>query len=277
MSRNPDSMASTCFATVAACVLLGLPGMVLASACLYRGTDATARVMSRSSEITTPFPEALASQDCGRLRVASGSVSVYVLSADRSAISRREVSVGSGSLVPATSAAPADSGGTAQRGLLQQIMVVLEGGQRSRTGSSRSAEGDYVIAALPIGRLAQPTADLIVNLGPVPDANLGQFDVRVDGKQVHRQVGPQLALRLPFSSLKAGARVQWTLAYSGRRHEGEFSVEPAAALAALQQSLVTGSALDVDTDVAKLRLASGLMEAGFAWDARELIRAALSP
>jgi hypothetical protein len=262
--------------TTATCLLLALPALATASACLYRGSDASARVINRSGEITTPFPDARSAPDCRRLRVASGSVSVYVLSADRSAISARQVGPDGGSLVP-SSAGGGTAGGSEPSGLLKQISVVLEGLQRVKTGSSRSGEGEFLLAALPSGRLAEPSADLRIVLGPVPDANLAGFELLVDGKSVYRQQGPQQEVRLPAAALKPGAQAVWRLSYAGQRHEGRFSVESASSFASLQGRLAQDSAAGIDSVAARLQLAAGLAQEGFEWDARELLKSSLAP
>lgn len=262
--------------TITAAWILSLPALAQASACLYRGTDATARVVQRSGEIITPFPEAKSAQDCSRLRVASGTVSVYVLSADRAAIATRQVTEDGGPLVQ-TSTANKDAGNGESFSLVKQILVVLEGGQRIKNGSSRGAEGDYVVAALPSGKLGQPTVDLVIPLGPSPDVNLGGFELLVDGRLAHRQTGASSSLTLPAMTLRPGAKVLWKLNYSGERLEGSFEVVSAARVAALKSTLARESEIGTDPKVAELRIASGLLLEGFGWDARELIRAAVAP
>jgi hypothetical protein len=71
--------------------------------------------------------------------------------------------------------------------MLQQIMVVLEGNQRLKTGSSRGAGDDYMQAALPTGLLARPEQDLVVVLGQQPDAQLASLELTVNGQTVLRQ------------------------------------------------------------------------------------------
>jgi hypothetical protein len=261
--------------TATACLLLSLPAWAAATACLYRGNDASARVIKRSGEISTPFPDAQSAPDCRRLRVASGSVTVYALSADRSAVSSRQVGVDGGSLMP-----PSEStgmGSDAPSGLMRQISVVLEGMQRVKTGSSRGGEGEFLLAALPSGRLAEPGADLRIILGPVPDANLGSFELLVDGKLVYSQQGAAPDIKLPAAHLKAGTHALWRLSYAGQQHEGRFAVEPPATFASLQDHLAQQVVTEQDPVVARLRMAAGLAQQGYEWDARELIRVSLKP
>ena len=118
-------------ALAAACATAPRTGQ--AQACLYRGDSADTRVANRSGEITTPFPEGLSALDCRRLRVVTGAVTVYTLRQDRHAIAPRRVEAGAGPLLPSAGSGDTD----APPELLKQIMVVLEGGQRLKTGSSR--------------------------------------------------------------------------------------------------------------------------------------------
>jgi hypothetical protein len=157
-----------------------------------------------------------------------------------------------------------------------QIKAVLEGINRTKSGSSRGAEGDYLVSILPTGLLAQPKADLVIELGPVPDKNLGSFALLSKGKVVHRQSGPLQAIKLPAEFMVPGAQLAWKLDYSGSKHEGSFRVEPASTLVTLQQTLLKDAQGDPDEFVVKLRIASGLSKEGYFWDARELIRVALT-
>ncbi len=254
-------------------LLLGtLPmGAMAAAPCMYRGADADTRVINRSGEISTPFPMSLSSPDCSRLRVANGAVTVYGVGADGGKLAARQVS--RGPLLPASDAVA----GTDTGAILKQIVVVLEGVSRTKTGSSRGAEGDYLVASLPTGKLAEPSSDLVLALGPVPDANLASFELLQGGKSVYRQNGPAQTIKLPQAVLKAGAQLRWKLDYAGSKFEGAFAVEPTSTLAALKQSLQKDTPADGDALVTQLSLAAELGNAGFAWDARELIRAALTP
>jgi hypothetical protein len=253
-------------------LLVGLPLAAAATPCMYRGLDADARVINRSGEISTPFPVSMSSNDCRRLRVASGTVAVYVATAQGALGTPLQVS--RGPLVPSTDAGPV---GASDIGILKQIVVVLEGVNRTKNGSSRGAEGDYLVASLPVGHLAEPAADLALELGPVPDLNFASFELLVGGKTVHRQSGPTQWIKLPLAILKPGASVRWKLDYSGSKYEGAFVVEPAATLDALKQSLAKDAPADADELVGKLRIAAGLNLQGYAWDARALIRSVLSP
>lgn len=241
--------------------------------CLYRGMDADARVINRSGEISTPFPVSLSSNDCTRLRVANGVIVVYGINPEGAQLTSKQVI--SGPLLPSSDSSGASAAAT--MGILKQIIVVLEGVNRTKTGSSRSAEGDYLAASLPNGRLAQPAGDLVLQLGPTADANLGAFELFAGGKSVLRQSGPSQWIKVPLTFLKPGAQVRWKLEYSGVKYEGSFAVESPSTLAELKQRLMVENASEADEIVAKLRVASALSAEGYAWDARELIRTALAP
>jgi hypothetical protein len=257
------------------CLALGLcvaatPLATWAQACLYRGDSADTRVANRSGEITTPFPDTLSATDCRRLRVSTGAVTVYTLSKDRQAMAPRRVEPGGGSLVTG----PAEDTANAPANMLQQIMVVLEGGQRLKTGSSRGAGEDYLQAALPTGFVARPPQDLVIVLGRQPDAALSSLEMTVDGKVVFQHQGPASELRLPAQPLSAGSLARWKLVYGAQSREGQFQVVPVEQLRALQAQL-EGDTQGDDPTLRQLRIAAGLVQAGFAWDARDWLRPAL--
>lgn len=251
-------------------IVFPLSGM--ATPCLYRGSDADARVINRSGEISTPFPASLSAQDCNRLRVASGTVAVYSVGPD-SVLAARQVSRGPLVLPLAGSV---DSAAADSASVLTQIRIVLEGVNRTKNGSSRGAEGDNLVASFPTGRLAQPASDLLVMLGPVPDRNLETFELLVNGKTVGRQSGPLQVIKFPAAFLAAGSRLTWKLGYSGSIYQGSFSVETAETFQAMQQSLLKNAQGNPDELIVKLRVASGLNLEGYSWDARELIRSVLT-
>jgi hypothetical protein len=255
-----------------------LPGLLLLSAaavaapCLYSGEDAEARVINRSGEIYTPHPTALTALDCNRLRVVSGSVLVYVLGADGAVGQPKRVSNG----VLVAAGAGGGPGGADTLGILKEIAVVLQGVSRTKNGSSRGAEGDYLVKALPSDKLAEPTTDVVIALGPVPDQNLRLFELKSNGKTSYRQAGPAQSLKLPAAVLKAGSKHSWHMEYSGTSYDGQFVVEPAAATAELKRTLAQELAGESDETYVRLHVAEGLARAGYTWDARELIAAAMA-
>lgn len=255
-------------ALAAACATA--PLTVQAQACLYRGDSADTRVANRSGEITTPFPDGLSALDCRRLRVVTGAVTVYTLSQDRHAITPRRVEAGTGPLLPN----PGNNDADAPPELLKQIMVVLEGGQRLKTGSSRGGVDNYLLAALPTGLLAQPDRDLVIPLDRQPDAQLGSLELLVDGKPALLHRGAASELRLPAKALLPGAVAVWKLVYAGRQYEGKFQVQPADRLHALVTQLEQDGAA-LDPTLRQLRTAAALVQAGYAWDARDWLRQAL--
>ena len=240
----------------------------MATACMYRGNDSSARVITQSGNVITPFPDAKSAQDCRQLRVASGSVTVYELSQDRTNVHSRIID--SGRL-------ESDGSGAGDSSFFRQIAVVLEGMQRVKTGSSRGGEGDLVVAMLPNGRVAEPAEDLRIPLGPTADQNLASFELRVNGKSIYSQKGPAQELRLPASRLKPGTQITWKLSYGGKPYEGTFTVEPTANLENLKQRLAQESASNADPLVSQLQLASILLLEGYQWDARQILKASLAP
>lgn len=242
-----------------------------ATPCLYLGANADTRVINRSGEISTPFPTALSAHDCRRLRVVTESVKVYVVEKDGAAPTVTQVA--KGPLVPAADlAAPI---GSDTLGIIRQIGLVLEGINRTKTGSSRGGEEEYVVASLPSGKLLEPSVDLVLELGPTPDRNLTSFELFQGAKVVFRQIGPAQALRLPASALRSGNQMQWRLEYAGKKYDGQFKVEPIQRMTAIKQSLLADYANSTDPIAEALRFASAFALEGYGWDSRELIRTAL--
>lgn len=243
-----------------------------ATPCLYLGANADTRVINRSGEISTPFPTALSAHDCRRLRVVTESVRVYVVEKEGAAPTVTQVA--KGQLVPAADmAAPI---GSDTLGILRQIGVVLEGINRTKTGSSRGGEEEYVVASLPSGKLLEPSVDLILELGPTPDRNLTSFELLQGAKVVYRQVGHAKALRLPALALQSGNQMRWRLDYAGKKYEAQFLVEPIQRMATIKQSLLAEQPASPSDPIAEsLRFASALALEGYGWDSRELIRTAL--
>jgi hypothetical protein len=242
-----------------------------ATPCIYQGLDADTRVINRSGEITSPFPDSLSAHDCQRLKVATGTVRVYAENADGKVLPARQVN--NGPLVALATDAAAFN--PQVLGILQQFIVVLEATNRAKNGSSRGTEGDSLVNALPAGRLAQPLSDLIITLGPIADINLVFFELSNNGKVVHRQSGASRFIKLPAAQLKAGAKISWRLEYTGSKYAGTFTVEPTSDLDSLQQALIKETEGEADAFLVKLRVAAGLNKERYLWDARELIRSAL--
>lgn len=268
---NPMSCFSLRSRTLLGCLAL-LTSPVWATPCMYLGADADTRVINRSGEISTPYPTAIAANDCTRLRVATGSVKVYVLNARVSGSSVNQVT--RGPLLPANVAdAPV---GADSAGILKQIMLVLEGVDRVKAGSSRGGEADYLLASLPTGKLAEPAQDLVLELSPVTDQNLTTFELLLNGKSQYRQSGPAKVLRLPVAALKPGNTLNWKLDYAGKKYQGNFTVEPKASMETLVQSVPAPQGTANDTLAQALQTAGLLAQEGYGWDAREVIRRALA-
>lgn len=253
-------------------ILCGACSPAWATPCLYLGADVDARVMNRSGEISAPFPTALASNDCTRLRVAVGLVKVYVVNGDK--VSATGIEVVRGPLVPAggnETKVRADAAG-----VLRQIVLVLEGVNRIKSGSSRNADIDYITSSLPKDKLSEPTLDLVLEVGPVPDQSLSSFELLVDGKSVSRQIGPATSLRLPHTKLRAGSLVRWKLDYAGKKQDGQFTIEPPDRIRALVSTLDSPADKATDAIARAIEVAAILTQEGFGWDAREVLRKTLS-
>lgn len=253
-----------------AAALWALGGPANAVECVFQGTGADVRVSTRGGGLLTPFPKAQTHHGCEQLRVEIGEVDVYYRPTADGPIQRRRVSAGT--LIPRDGAAQAGS----MVATVREFLLVLQGGERAVTGSSRGEGEDYVSGALPAGLLAQPAADLVVPLGTAADPHLKSFVLRAAGRELHRQTGAQRQLVLPAAVLRAGTTVAWELEYGSERFTGEFSVEPAPALEALRARHEQAQAAEPDATLRALRVATALAQAGWRWDARALMAQALA-
>lgn len=255
-------------ATVVLVSLLAASTTAHAAACLYRGEDASARVINASGVSFTPFPESLSDLGCERLRVVSGAINVYVLDASRNEM--RSTRLTRGPLVPGGKGDTAPDGG----GIFLAIKTVLEGGQRMLKGSSRS-DVDYIQAAMPAGRLAEPTADLRIPLAPTADLNLKAVELSVGGKSVYRQTTPAPEIVLPASQLVKGSVVTWRVVYGPTTMTGQVEVVDRARLTVLRDAAALNATDEGDAVLRQLRLAASLAAEGFGWDAQQAVKEAL--
>ena len=131
---------------------------------------------------------------------------------------------------------------------------------------------DYPSAALPVGLLIEPTADLRLPLPGPSDEQLQSFALWVDGKPIVQQRGPAPELVLPAAVLKAGQRVQWRLRYGDVETAGEVQVRPAREAGDLLRDITTPQADDL-----ALAQAQALAQAGYRWDARSRLTALVAP
>lgn len=240
-----------------------------AAACLYRGTDASARVVNASGVMFTPFPGSLSDRACERLRVVSGEVTVYALSSARGELRSTRLTRG-----PLVSGAAGGSDPEVT-GFFAVIQAVLEGGQRMVKGSSRTDQ-DYIQAAMPSGRLAEPSADLRIPLSPAVDPNLKAVELSVGGKVIYRQTTPAAEIVLPAAQLTKGRTVAWRVLYGPSTLSGQVEVVERARLTALRDSVMERSAGERDPLLSQLRVAAALTAEGFSWDAQQVLGAALT-
>ena len=241
---------------------------VHAAACLFRGEDASARVINSSGVPFTPFPDPLSDPGCERLRVVSGVVNVYVLDEARNQMQATRLT--RGPLVPGGHA----SVGTAGADIFAAIQIVLQGGERTLKGSSRS-DTDYIQTAMPSGRMAEPTRDLRIPVAPTPDENLKAVELTVGGKLVYRQAIPASEIVLPAAHLTRGSTVAWRVVYGPSSLTGDVEVVDPARLAELRGAAAQRSADEIDPVVRNLRIAASLAAERYLWDARQVVKTAL--
>ena len=266
----PDAVLAR--AAVPCCWVLPWPPLRPCPACTA-GWMRRSRVINRSGEISTPFPVSMSSNDCrppacglrhrGGVRTQPGRRAAHA--ASRSAAAR--------CCLPRR----AQPGGHRYGGILKQIVVVLEGVNRTKNGSSRGAEGDYLAASLPTGQLARAGSRSGLAAGPGAGPNLGSFELLVGGK-----IGapPERALAVDqVAPGRAQTGRQRALEAGLFRHQIRRRVRRGAGgtLDALKQRLGNDDPADADELVGKLRVAAALIAEGYAWDARALIRRVLSP
>ncbi len=238
---------------------------VSAQPCLYQGTTPDARVISRAGIVYTPFPKALQSDECQKLRVATGQVQVFAMasSAESIQVTKTMASSNAPLLTEKTPQALSSQGYT----LFNLAGSALQGGQRLRTGSSRGA-GDDMNLLLPRGTLAQPVDDLIFDMNE-NDANASTFEWRLNGKPMTSATIQRQQIRFPAQRLTPGSVVDWKLIHESTAYEGRFNIEPADRVASLKQALITQNANEPDPKLAALRTAFGMMEKGYVWDAKQ--------
>lgn len=259
--------------TLWAVLLTSLSTSALAQSCLYQGVQADARVISRSGVMYTPFPNALQSDECDKLRVATGQVQVFTLLQDSGGTSVRKTIVAPNtSLLSEKQFTPTDS---KERTLLGQIGAILQGGQRLRTGSSRSTN-DAMAWFLPSGSVAQPLEDLVFDMNE-NDASVSTFEWRLNGKLISRSPVQRQQIRLPVQQLAPGSVVAWKLTHQNVTYEGTFTVVPADRIDSFRQALLDQQASETDQKLAALRVATSMMEKGYVWDAKKWLATTWAP
>jgi hypothetical protein len=237
---------------------------VSAQSCLFQGLNSEARVINRSGIVYTPFPNTLQSDECHKLRVASGQVQVFTLVHEKDSVNvTKTVALANAPLLTDKQFQQSSS---QEKILLDLASSALQGGQRLRTGSSRGA-GDDMNHLLPRGILAQPTEDLIVEMNE-NDANVSMIEWHLNGNLVSRSAVQRQQIRLPFQRLTPGSTVDWKLTHQNVVYQGHFKIEPADQMTALMQSLIAQNAHESDQKLATLRIAFALIEKGYIWDAK---------
>ncbi|MDM0036711.1 hypothetical protein QTI33_31570 [Variovorax sp. J22P271] len=239
--------------------------------CLYRGDDDTARVIDRSGLMFKPFPQALTSHACERLRVVSGNVDVYPMDAPADRLQASRVTRG-----PLVAAAATDEGRAGSgTHILAIVRTVLEGNERMVSGSSRSADADYLREAMPTGRMAEPTAGLRIPLAAAADPNLKLVEVSSGGKVIYRQALPARDVVLPAGLFTRGARLQWRVLHGTETLTGEVQVVDGETLSAARTAAEQHVGAEPDALARTLRVATLLADDGYAWEARKITEAAL--
>lgn len=229
--------------------------------CMYRGSDDGARVFTRGGDYQTPYPHLSRDEDCRRLSVGAGEVWVYQPGPQGSVVTRK---VQSGPLVRSADGQPGPL-----RQAWTDLKLILAGDQHLTQGSSRDGEAGDWVNLLPQGKLGPRTEALRLPLGPSAGKALKWFEVRVGGRTVSRQQGPADSLLIPARVLSPGQAVSWQLQHGDAVAQGQFTVTRAEEI---QRVLSTPLSPPPADDTAEaLQRASLLLEAGFRWDAFELL------
>jgi hypothetical protein len=228
---------------------------------MYRGSDDGARVFARGGDYHTPYPQLSRDEDCRRLSVGAGEVWVYQ-QAPAGGLKTRKVQSG-----------PLVRGAEGQPGPVRQawtdLKLILAGDQHLTQGSSRDGEAADWVNLLPQGKLGPRSQDLNLPLGPSAGKALKWFEVRAGGRVVSRQQGPADGVSIPARVLTAGQVVSWQLQQGDTVVQGQFTV---ARPEELQRLLGTPLSPAPEDDTARaLQRATLLLEAGFRWDAFELM------
>lgn len=235
----------------------------LAIECAFKGSDASARVVHESGAMFEPVAWTSHGQ-CERLRVASGEVRTIYRAVDGRFIKR---SVSQGRLIA--------RGEAATDPVLSEIGLMLAGDERTRAGRSRgsSASFDSVERALPRGQLVQPDGPLELAVPVAVDEIGADFKLSQAGRTIYQGKLNRQALVIPAGMLAAGKSYDWTLSTGQDSAKGTFSVVTPDRYAAALQDMPPGT-VDQAADPAgyKLEKASALLNAGYALEARKLLR-----
>jgi hypothetical protein len=250
------------------CVLPGLLscGAVVAAECVYRGVDADARVVRDSGEMFTPTAW-ISDTKCERLSVVSGSVQIVNRNAE-------------GRIVKRTADAGRLATGSAGGGdfLFHAIGVMLAGDERVRAGRSRGfgASLESIQNALPSGLVAMPDGPLVMDVPITPDEAGASFALSRDGVVILQTKLVKPTLVIPAGKLAPDGRYQWVMKAGPETASGQFTVVSAAAYATARAEIDALNKTDHPASAEQaFKTASALLVAGYAMEARKVIRAAL--
>jgi hypothetical protein len=234
--------------------------------CFFQGEDAATRVVSRSGEMLVPFPGVMSSTDCVKLRVMSGGVWVYQTTGNGGKIEKTRVT--SGSLVRNSSANASDDDGILA--VIRELKIVAEGVQRTATGSSRGADEEYFLAAMPTGKVLANAEDLVVQAGLV-SSSIANLMITSSKGYVTRFSKVPREVRIPAIALKPDTRFVWHADSQGKTIGGAFDV--VAPDIAEQQLRDIEERLGSETDPAlkALRKSQLLSEAGYRMEMRKVL------
>jgi hypothetical protein len=270
------------FRVMAALLLLQEGRPVFADDCFFRGDGPNARVARRSGELLRPFPLTLSDSRCETLRVSTGTVTVYFKQEEDAPLVKRRVSEGpllpsekAPSVVTANGHVTPEGKSSAIAELVRTFRNVLAGDQVQRTGSSRSDADDYLVNALPVGRMAKPAHNVVIPLGREGDPRLERFELRIDGRLVFALSGPASELQIPSAAFPGGATAHWTLRYGGVDATGQVIIDSGREMEDIRRRLEQENAAETDDTLRSLQIAAGFLRAGYAWDARPFMWTAL--
>jgi len=239
----------------------------LAVECAFKGADADARVVHESGAMFEPVSWTSHGQ-CERLRVVSGEVRTIYRAVDGRFIKR---AVSQGRLV--------GRGEAATDPVLGEIGLMLAGDERVRAGRSRgsSASFDSVERALPRGQVVQPDGPLEIAIPVAADEIGADFRLSQGNRAIYQAKLGRQGLAIPAGVLAAGKSYDWTVSTGQDTARGTFSVVTSGAYAASLRAMpALASDQAADPSGYKLEKASALLNAGYALEARKLLREVMS-
>lgn len=256
--RNLSSSLLVAVSALAAGPAIGAP-------CFFQGADASARVVSRAGETFSPYPEVLSATDCTKLRVMAGTVWVYQTDAKSGKIEKTQVTTGS---LVRSSSPNAEASGI--DGVVRELKLVAEGLQRTKVGSSRSAENEYLLGILPTGKVVVTPSDLVIAVGSGGSALSSLVITSTKGYKARFSKIPQ-EIRIPRAALVAGARFTWRVDYQGATVERSFDVVGSDTADEELQAIERALPAEADPLLSALRKSQLLVEQGYRLEARKTL------